>query len=251
MPKVVAIHSYRGGTGKSSFTANIATAIAAQGKRVGVVDIDLPSPGIHNIFNLEVENLKNTLNAYLWGSCSIEQTAYDVTNNIGLRGEGRVFLVPSSTRPDDIARVIKEGYKVSLLHDGFRKLVKTLNLDYLFIDTHPGLSKDTFLSIAISHFVILILRPDKQDYQGTAVTVDVARRLKVRKMVLAVNKALTTISFKNLREKIEQVYDLPVAGIFPLSVDMAKLASEGVFILSNPDHPISEEFKKVAQQIMD
>ncbi|PNW61729.1 UNVERIFIED_CONTAM: CDP-3,6-dideoxy-D-glycero-L-glycero-4-hexulose-4-reductase [Euhalothece sp. KZN 001] len=251
MPKVVAIHSYRGGTGKSSFTANIATAIAAQGKRVGVVDIDLPSPGIHNIFNLEVENLKNTLNAYLWGNCSIEQTAYDVTNNIGLRGEGRVFLVPSSTRPDDIARVIKEGYKVSLLHDGFRKLVKTLNLDYLFIDTHPGLSKDTFLSIAISHFVILILRPDKQDYQGTAVTVDVARRLKVRKMVLAVNKALTTISFKNLREKIEQVYDLPVAGIFPLSVDMAKLASEGVFILSNPDHPISEEFKKVAQQIMD
>lgn len=251
MPKVVAIHSYRGGTGKSSFTANLATAIAAQGKRVGVVDIDLPSPGIHNIFNLEVENLKNTLNAYLWGSCSIEQTAYDVTNNIGLRGEGRVFLVPSSTRPDDIARVIKEGYKVSLLHDGFRKLVKTLNLDYLFIDTHPGLSKDTFLSIAISHFVILILRPDKQDYQGTAVTVDVARRLKVRKMVLAVNKALTTISFKNLREKIEQVYDLPVAGIFPLSVDMAKLASEGVFILSNPDHPISEEFKKVAQQIMD
>lgn len=251
MPKVVAIHSYRGGTGKSSFTANIATAIAAQGKRVGVVDIDLPSPGIHNIFNLEVENLKNTLNAYLWGSCSIEQTAYDVTNNIGLRGEGRVFLVPSSTRPDDIARVIKEGYKVSLLHDGFRKLVKTLNLDYLFIDTHPGLSKDTFLSIAISHFVILILRPDKQDYQGTAVTVDVARRLKVRKMVLAVNKALTTISFKNLREKIEQVYDLPVAGIFPLSVDMAKLASEGVFIISNPDHPISEEFRKVAQQIMD
>ena len=216
MPKVVAIHSYRGGTGKSSFTANLATAIAAQGKRVGIVDIDLPSPGIHNILNLEVENLKNTLNTYLWGNCPIEQTAYDVTNNIGLKGEGRVFLVPSSTRPDDIARVIKEGYKVSLLHDGFRKLVKTLKLDYLFIDTHPGLSKDTFLSIAISHFVILILRPDKQDYQGTAVTVDVARRLKVRKMVLAVNKALTTMSFKNLREKIEQVYDLPVAGIFPL-----------------------------------
>lgn len=251
MPKVVAIHSYRGGTGKSSFTANLATAIAAQGKRVGIVDIDLPSPGIHNILNLEVENLKNTLNTYLWGNCPIEQTAYDVTNNIGLKGEGRVFLVPSSTRPDDIARVIKEGYKVSLLHDGFRKLVKTLKLDYLFIDTHPGLSKDTFLSIAISHYVILILRPDKQDYQGTAVTVDVARRLKVRKMVLAVNKALTTISFKNLREKIEQVYDLPVAGIFPLSVDMAKLASEGVFIISNPDHPITEEFKKVAQQIMD
>ncbi|AFZ45503.1 ParA family protein [Halothece sp. PCC 7418] len=251
MPKVIAIHSYRGGTGKSSFTANLATAIANQGKRVGVVDIDLPSPGIHNIFNFDVENLNHTLNTYLWGATGIEDTAYDVSNNVGIKGDGKIFLVPSSTRADDIARILKEGYKVSLLHDGFRKLVKSLKLDYLFIDTHPGLSKDTFLSIAISHFVILILRPDKQDYQGTAVTVDVARRLKVRKMVLAVNKALTTMSFKKLRDKIEQVYDLPVAGIFPLSVDMAKLASEGVFIISNPNHPISEEFQKVAQQIME
>lgn len=251
MPKVIAIHSYRGGTGKSSFTANLATAIATKGKRVGVVDIDLPSPGIHNIFNFEVENLKRTLNTYLWGTNAIEECAYDVSKNIGINGSGQVFLVPSSTRPDDIARILKEGYKVSLLHDGFRKLVKSLELDYLFIDTHPGLSKDTFLSLAIAHFVILILRPDKQDYQGTAVTVDVARRLKVRKMVLAVNKALTTISFDNLRQKIEQVYDLPVAGVFPLSVDMAKLASEGVFIISNPQHPITEEFQKVAQQIIE
>ena len=251
MPKVVAIHSYRGGTGKSSFTANLATAIASQGKRVGIVDIDLPSPGIHNLLNLEVENLNKTLNSYLWGVYPIEETAYEVTKNLGLKGEGKLFLVPSSIRPDDIARVLKEGYKVSLLHDGFRKLVKTLDLDYLFIDTHPGLSKDTFLSIAISHFVILILRPDKQDYQGTAVTVDVARRLKVRKMVLAVNKALSSMSFKNLQEKIEQVYDVPVAGVFPLSVEMAKLASEGVFIISNPDHAITKEFQKVAQQIID
>ena len=251
MPKVVAIHSYRGGTGKSSFTANLVTAIASQGKRVGIVDIDLPSPGIHNLLNLEVENLNKTLNSYLWGVYPIEETAYEVTKNVGLKGEGKLFLVPSSIRPDDIARVLKEGYKVSLLHDGFRKLVKTLDLDYLFIDTHPGLSKDTFLSIAISHFVILILRPDKQDYQGTAVTVDVARRLKVRKMVLAVNKALSSMSFKNLQEKIEQVYDVPVAGVFPLSVEMAKLASEGVFIISNPDHAITKEFQKVAQQIID
>jgi MinD-like ATPase involved in chromosome partitioning or flagellar assembly len=191
------------------------------------------------------------LNTYLWGVNSIEETAYEVTKNVGLEGSGHLFLVPSSIRPDDVARVLKEGYKVSLLHDGFRKLVKSLKLDYLFIDTHPGLSKDTFLSLAISHFVILILRPDKQDYQGTAVTVDVARRLKVRKMALAVNKALTTMNFKKLQEKIEQVYDVPVAGVFPLSLDVAKLASEGVFILSNPDHAISQEFQKVAQQIMD
>lgn len=185
MPRVVAIHSYRGGTGKSNMTANFATTVALQGFRVGVVDIDVPSPGIHNIFGLEPENVDKTLNNFLWGEIPIAEAAYDVSPNVGLTGNGRIFLVPSSVRADDIARILKDGYDVKLLNDGFRKLVKDLKLDYLFIDTHPGLSKETFLSIAICHVLILILRPDKQDYQGIAVTIDVARQLNVRKMILA------------------------------------------------------------------
>ena len=56
MPKVISVHSYRGGTGKSNFTANLATTVALQGHRVGIVDTDVPSPGIHNLFGLEPEN---------------------------------------------------------------------------------------------------------------------------------------------------------------------------------------------------
>lgn len=234
MPKVISIHSYRGGTGKSNFTANLATTIALQGNRVGVVDTDVPSPGIHNIFCLEPEITTKTLNNYLWGQCAIEDAAYDVSANVGLTGDGKVFLVPASVRADDIAKILKDGYDVKLLNDGFRSLVKGLQLDYLFIDTHPGLSKETFLSIAISHILILILRPDKQDYQGTAVTIDVARQLKVRKMLLTVNKVHNRLNFNVLKQKIEETYDVPVAGIFPLSEEVVQLASEGVFAFSFP-----------------
>lgn len=251
MPKVISIHSYRGGTGKSNFTANLATTIALQGNRVGVVDTDVPSPGIHNIFGLEPEQMSKTLNNYLWGETPIEGAAYDVGSNIGVTGEGKLYLVPSSVRADDIAKVLKEGYDVKLLNDGFRNLVKGLQLDYLFIDTHPGLSKETFLSIAISHILILILRPDKQDYQGTAVTVDVARQLRVRKMMLAINKAHSKLNLEALKQKVEETYSEKVAGIFPLSEDIVQLASEGVFCLKYQDHPLSQEFRRVAQQIMD
>lgn len=249
MPKVVSIHSYRGGTGKSNFTANLATTVALQGYRVGVVDTDVPSPGIHNIFCLEPEQTSKTLNSYLWGVCPIEEAAYDVSTQVGLTGEGQLFLVPSSVKPDDIAKILKEGYDVKRLNDGFRNLVKTLQLDYLFIDTHPGLSKETFLSIAISHVLILILRPDKQDYQGTAVTVDVARQLNVRKMLLAINKVLSKLNGEALKQKVEETYGVPVAGVFPLSEDVVQLASEGVFCVKYPEHPISQELKKVAEQI--
>ncbi|MGJ3248379.1 MAG: MinD/ParA family ATP-binding protein [Elainellaceae cyanobacterium] len=250
MPKVVSIHSYRGGTGKSNFTANLAATVATQGYRVGIVDTDVPSPGIHNIFSLEPERATKTLNNFLWGEIPIEEAAYDVSSNVELSGTGSLILVPSSVKADDIAKILKDGYDVKLLNDGFRKLVKGLELDYLFIDTHPGLSKETFLSIAISHVLVLILRPDKQDYQGTAVTVDVAKQLKVRRMVLALNKVLSDLNTEALRHKVEEAYNLPVAGIFPLSEDIIRLASEGVFCLKYPDHVVSQEFKKVAEQLL-
>ncbi|MGD1854558.1 MAG: MinD/ParA family protein [Leptolyngbyaceae cyanobacterium] len=250
MPKVVSIHSYRGGTGKSNFTANLATTIALQGNRVGVVDTDVPSPGIHNLFSLEPEHTNKTLNNYLWGETPIEDAAYDVGEKLGVAGDGKLYLVPSSVKADDIARILNEGYDVRLMNDGFRSLVKSLKLDYLFIDTHPGLSKETFLSIAISHVLVLILRPDKQDYQGTAVTVDVARQLKVRKMLLAINKVYSSLNVDALKQKVEETYGETVAGLFPLSEDIVQLASEGVFCVNYPDHPVSQEFRKVAQQIV-
>lgn len=250
-PKVVSVHSYRGGTGKSNFTANLATTVALQGMRVGIVDTDVPSPGIHNLLGIEEPGKSgNTLNNYLWGEVAIEEAAYDVSDSVGLTGAGKLFLVPSSIKADDISRILSQGYDVKLLNDGFRKLVKNLQLDYLFIDTHPGLSKETFLSIAISHVLILILRPDKQDYQGTAVTVDVAKHLNVRRMLLTINKALSSLNLEALKQKVEQAYGQPVAGVFPLSEDVVQLASEGVFCVKYPDHIISREFKNVAQMIM-
>ena len=62
MAKIISIHSFRGGTGKSTITSNIAYLLAAKGKRVGVIDTDIQSPGIHILFNLEGTQLKATLN---------------------------------------------------------------------------------------------------------------------------------------------------------------------------------------------
>jgi MinD-like ATPase involved in chromosome partitioning or flagellar assembly len=53
MSKIISIHSFRGGTGKSNTTANITTLLASQGLRVGVIDTDIQSPGIHGLFGLD------------------------------------------------------------------------------------------------------------------------------------------------------------------------------------------------------
>ncbi len=253
MAQIVSIHSFRGGTGKSNVTANVAAQVAKRGHRVGVVDTDVNSPGIHVLFQMNEEEMDQALNDYLWGRCEIEEAAYDVGAKIG-EGEvvvmgGGIYLIPSSMQVGEITRVLRDGYDVGLLSDGFQKLIERLELDYLFIDTHPGLNEETLLSIAISDLLIIILRTDQQDFQGTAVTVDVSRKLGVPQLYLVVNKAISSYNPAKLKKRLEATYDAPVAAVIPLSEDVAAMQSADIFSLRYPDHPVSREIKKIVNVV--
>ena len=250
MSKIISVHSFRGGTGKSNTTANVSTLIAAKGYRVGVIDTDIQSPGIHVLFGLDEDDMKHSLNDYLWGKCHIEETAHDVTASLSEGIKGQLFLIPSSIKAGEIARVLREGYDVGLLNDGFHELVEKLDLDVLMIDTHPGLNEETLLSIAISDALAIILRPDQQDYQGTGVTVEVARKLSVPQMVLLVNKVPTTFDFEEVKTRVEETYNCEVAAVLPHSDEMMALSSAGVFVLHYPDHIVTSELKKVATRLL-
>jgi septum site-determining protein MinD len=249
MSKIISVHSFRGGTGKSNTTANVTTILAAQGLRVGVVDTDINSPGIHILFGLNEEAMHHTLNDYLWGKCSIEQTAHDVTDQLGAPISGKIFLIPSSIKAGEIARVLREGYDVGLLNDGFHDLIDTLDLDVLMIDTHPGLNEETLLSLAISDALAIILRPDSQDYQGTSVTVEVARKLEVPNLMLIINKVPSVFDPAEVKAMVERTYDCPVAAVLPHSDEMMALASSGIFALHYPDHPVTQSLKQVAARL--
>ena len=249
MSKIISVHSFRGGTGKSNTTANIAALLASDGARVAVVDTDIASPGIHVLFNLDESDMAHSLNDYLWGKCTIEEAAQDVTGHIGAEVSGQIFLIPSSIKAGEIARILREGYDVGLLNDGFRDVIERLKLDYLLIDTHPGLNEETLLSIAISNALVIILRPDSQEYQGTAVTVDVAKKLDVPKMLMLVNKVPSQFDLDDVRARVEKTYDATVAAVIPHSDEMMTLASSGLFTIRFPDHPVTKALRSLVDQL--
>jgi MinD-like ATPase involved in chromosome partitioning or flagellar assembly len=249
MAQIISVHSFRGGTGKSNTTANLTALLAMKGLRVGIVDTDIQSPGIHVLFGMEEEEMTHSLNDYLWGKCEIEQAAYDVTPRLEADIPGSIFLIPSSTKTGEIARILRESYDVGLLNDGFHDLIDRLDLDVLMIDTHPGLNEETLLSIAISDVLMIIMRPDQQDYQGTGVTVDVARQLDVPQMLLIVNKMPQVFSEDQVRMRVEETYDCQVGAILPHSDEMMVLASAGVFVLKYPNHDITNKLEEVVAKI--
>lgn len=254
MASIISIHSFRGGTGKSNITANLSVLIASRGNRVGVVDTDIQSPGIHVIFGKSEDSFQRSLNDYLWGKCRIEEAAYDVTEaSLGKvtpdQDRPRLLLIPSSLKAGEIARIIREGYDVARLNDGFQDLISTLRLDYLLIDTHPGVNEETLLSIAISDRFLLVLRPDRQDFQGTSVTVELARRLQVNDIQVLLNKVPESMDRELLRQQVEGGYDAPLLAMLPLNSEMAELASSGLFVNRYPEHPFSRTLRRVADTL--
>lgn len=250
MSKIISVHSFRGGTGKSNTTANLAAIYASMGLRVGVVDTDVQSPGIHVLFGMEESQMIHSLNDYLWGKCAITETAVELSGNLKANIKGKIFLIPSSIKAGEIARVLREGYDVGLLNDGFQELLAGLNLDVLLIDTHPGLNEETLLSIAISDALVIIMRPDSQDYQGTGVTVEIARKLGVPLMFLVVNKVPQAFDQNQIKARVERTYNCEVAAVLPHSDEMMALASSGIFTLQFPDHPIAQQYKQLAQRLL-
>jgi septum site-determining protein MinD len=249
MARIISVHSWRGGTGKSNLTANLAALLAASGQRVAVVDTDIQSPGIHILFGLKGASISHSLNDFLWGRASIEEAAIDLSEALGAPVAGKLFLVPSSINSGEIARVLREGCDARTLTGGLRKLARTLNLDVLLIDTHPGLNEETLLSIALSHSLVIVLRPDQQDYEGTGVTVEVAGALNVPQMHLVVNKVPALFDEADVRERVAQAYGRPVAAVIPHADEMMALASGGIFALRYPDHPIAATLRGIARAI--
>jgi MinD-like ATPase involved in chromosome partitioning or flagellar assembly len=250
MAKIVSIHSFRGGTGKSNTTASLTAIMAATGLRVGVVDTDILSPGIHVLFGVEETHVQFSLNDYLWGRCEITQVALNVTPRLGARAQGQVFLLPSSIKSGEISRILRDGYDVGLLNDGFRQLITDLRLDALLIDTHPGLNEETLLSVAISDTLLLLMRPDAQDYQGTAVTVDIARKLDVPNLLLLLNNVPDVLDATELRSRVERAYACEVAGVVPHTNEMMMLGSADIFVVRYPDHPSTAIYKRIVDRIL-
>lgn len=261
MSKIVCVHSFRHGTGKSNVVANLAAIIASCGQRAGIIDTDIPSPGLHVLFGLESEKINATLNDYLWGSAALADIAYDVSDTANTSGSrrwpaaatsqplGGIYLIPGSLKASEIPRVWGGGYNVELLSDSFELLLSELRLDYLFIDTRAGLDRETLMAIALCDVLVLVLRLDRQDFQGTALMVELARKLHVPHIYLAVNEVLPAYDFDAVRQQMETTYSVPVAGILPFSETLVELASSDLFCLQYPNHLFTQQLRAIAEKI--
>ena len=192
------------------------------------------------------------MNDYLWGRCEIEQAAYDVTALLKnpKTDKSQLYLIPASSKQGEISKILREGYNVDVLQKGIERLRNTLALDYLLLDTHSGINEETLLSMTLSDLLIIVLRTDQQDFQGTAVTVDIARKLHISQLMGIINQAPIAVDFEQLQQKVEETYDIDVAGILGHSDEMMLLGSKEIFVIDYPSDPLTQKIEQIVKKIV-
>jgi MinD-like ATPase involved in chromosome partitioning or flagellar assembly len=95
----------------------------------------------------------------------------------------------------------------------------------------------------------MVLRTDQQDYEGTAVAVEVARSLEVPHLILVVNKASPSLDPKAVKERLESTLQCTVGAVLPHSDEMMVLGSSDVFVRRYPNDPITKSLEGVASEL--
>lgn len=245
---LIAVHSFRGGTGKSYLTTQLATLLAAGGMQVGILDLDVQSPGIHLMFGLNGQDIPFTLNDFIGGHCELEQIAYNVTSALRKPVPGEVWLIPASTQPGQIAQLISQGYDADQLQQIFSRLMTDLGLDKLLIDTHPGINEEALLAINNAHHLLVVLRPDTLDYEGTGLLVQVARKLNSSNVMLVANQAPAD-NVAAIQQQLENTFETPVAAVIPYDGQVQEFDGVGAFVLEQPEHAVTQAIRGILKPL--
>lgn len=252
MVKIIAVESFKGGTGKSTIAANLAVTIAQLGRRVGVIDMDLEGPGLHVIFGVSDSEVKATINDVLQHKAEVGQATVDLSAKARVHG-GRLIFCPAGHKLQEIMAILDAGFNLSTFKTVLEQLSRDYQLDYLIIDSHPGVEKDTLLSMALCDYLILISRVDQQDLFGSGVLTEVAGQLH-KPVVLILNMVPSSVNQKETQKianRLAELFHLNVLTALPFNSDVLENLSRAVFVLEYPQDPLTHRFTELAATLLD
>jgi len=254
MGKTIAIHSYKGGTGKSTIAANLAVTYAKKGSNVCILDYDFRAPSMQILFK---EKAKYTLNDFLEEKCDIGDVI--VEHNGEHKTEGKLFIGfadPSTEVMRDMMTKDRK-WEMRALHltlSAKGDLYEKHKMDYIIFDTSPGIYYSSINALASSDFVLLVTKMDEFDFEGTKELINGIYDVLGRKAGILLNKIPAMHvpvgeGEKKMEEKLKEVFNLPILGIIPCYCDVQADGGKIVYALQQFDHPFSQSIEKAMEKL--
>lgn len=252
MSKIIAVHSYKGGTGKTLMSVNLAATFAKQGKKVAIFDLDFRAPSLFAI--LKTENAETWFNDYLNNTCEINKVLIDLSSR--LPGAGKFYAGLANPSTEAIRDMSAKDRKWEMRALGRllslrNTLINEQKFDYLIFDTSPGLQYSSINAIVTADFVVVATTGDRSDVNGTKRMLAELYNLFEKKTGLVINKVLDTSKSKSaeMAKKVKETYQVPLLGTVPCFCEILRAEGNYIFPQDKPDHPFTKLLAEMAGKI--
>ena len=246
---VIAVSSGKGGVGKSTVSANLAVALAAEGYKVGLLDADIFGPSVPKMFHLEAQQIFAEM------------------------VDGRQLLIPAEKYGIEILSI---GFFVNpdtatlwrggMASNALKQLIADTKwgaLDYLILDTPPGTS-DIHLTLlqnlAITGAVI-VSTPQNVALADARKGIDMYRNEKVNVPILGLVENMAWFTPAELPEaryylfgregvkRLAEEMQVPLLGQIPIVQSICESGDEGEPIAVHADSPVGNAFRQLARAV--
>ena len=240
---VICVGSGKGGVGKSSVTANLAAALAANGKTVGVMDADVWGYSQPRMFGLSGERAK--ING--------ERKILPLDGGEGIKVVSIGFFIEQD------AAVVWRG---PMLHKALQQFLEDVDwgeLDYLLIDLPPGTGD---VSMTLSQLLpqakfVIVTTPQAVAQKVARRSADMATKLSLEIAGVIENMAgFTTPSGESFAifgegggQALADELEVPLLGRIPLTMSLREQADGGLpVVFSNPEDAAAQAITQVAKR---
>ena len=289
MTHCIALHSYKGGTGKTTIAANTAALLVKTGKRVALLDLDIYAPSLHNYFKITP---KKWINDFLDNNADLEETIIDMTESIYNEkiSSGKFYAGFSNPNRDAIFKFeLSNG--TEYWKKQFRKLVflreqmiTKMDMDYIIIDTSPGIRHWSINALSIADKLILTMKMDDLDIEGTkkllheiyttfvkfgAISYILLNRISGYCVPMTTvgnssnektnmthvhreqtyNDLIELQNPKNVLEGLQEVAGVKYLTPLPCYCDIQFSPREFLTVVNNPNHPFSKNLQIIIDEI--
>ena len=247
--QVIAIHSGKGGVGKSTISANLAITLAKMGYKVGLLDADIHGPSIPKMFHTE--------------GCRPVSTPVNGRNLIEPIEQYGVKMLSIGFFVDPQQAVVWRGGMAS---NAIKQLIQDANwgeLDYFLIDLPPGTSDIHLTMVQHLHLTgaIVVTTPQPVALVDARKGVDMFMNEKINVPVLGLieNMAWFTpaelpnnryyIFGKDGGKQLAEELNIPLLGQIPLVQSIREGGDEGMPIALQDGHPAAQMFEDICQHL--
>jgi ATP-binding protein involved in chromosome partitioning len=242
---IVCVGSGKGGVGKSSITANLAAALAAEGKTVGILDADVWGYSQPRMLGLGAERPR----------VSAERKLIPLIAQDGIKVMSIGFFVEQD------AAVVWRG---PMLHKALQQFLEDVDwgeLDYLLIDLPPG-TGDVSMTLAQllpqAKFVI-VTTPQAVAQKVARRAAEMATKLKLEVTGVIENMAgfvtpdgeRYPIFGEGGGQLLAEELEVPLLGKVPLTLALREHSDSGVpVVFADPDDPAAQAIRQAARGLI-